>query len=135
MKTHFDPRHQARIVALQKLFEIAFLDERAKESSFEKITELGEIAKYDRKLAEELIHGVLLNREKIDKKIGDLAKERPLEQIPRVDLQILRLALYEGFFGKITPPKVAIDEAIELAKDFGGSASSKFVNGVLGKLI
>jgi len=51
-----------------------------------------------------------------------------------VDLQILRIAIYEGFIGKITPPKVSIDEAIEIAKDFGGESSSKFVNGVLGAI-
>lgn len=52
----------------------------------------------------------------------------------KVDLQILRIAIFEGFIGKLTPPKVAIDEAIELAKEFGGQASDKFVNGVLGAL-
>jgi N utilization substance protein B len=51
-----------------------------------------------------------------------------------VDLQILRIAIYEGFIEKITPPKVSIDEAIEVAKDFGGEISSKFVNGVLGAI-
>jgi N utilization substance protein B len=51
-----------------------------------------------------------------------------------VDLQILRIAIYEGFVGTITPPKVAIDEAIEVAKDFGGEINSKFVNGVLGAI-
>jgi N utilization substance protein B len=51
-----------------------------------------------------------------------------------VDLQILRMAIYEGFISKITPPKVAIDEAIEIAKEFGGETSSKFVNGVLGAI-
>jgi N utilization substance protein B len=51
-----------------------------------------------------------------------------------VDLQILRIAIFEGFVGKKTPPKVAIDEAIEIAKDFGGDTSGKFVNGVLGAI-
>jgi transcription antitermination protein NusB len=57
-----------------------------------------------------------------------------MNQIKKIDIEILRIAIFEGFIAKITPPKVAIDEAIELAKDFGGDPSSKFVNGVLGGL-
>ena len=58
----------------------------------------------------------------------------PIEQMKSVDLQILRMAIFEGFVGEITPPKVAIDEAIEVAREFGGEISSKFVNGVLGAI-
>ncbi|HCC67750.1 TPA: transcription antitermination factor NusB, partial [Patescibacteria group bacterium] len=55
-------------------------------------------------------------------------------QMKLVDIQILRIAIFEGFIGKITPPKVAIDEAIELAKEFGEEVNGKFVNGVLGAI-
>ena len=58
----------------------------------------------------------------------------PIAQIQKVDLEILRIALWEGFLSETTPPKVAIDEAIEIAKEFGGDASSKFINGVLGSI-
>ena len=57
-----------------------------------------------------------------------------IKQMKLVDLQILRIAIYEGFIEEITPPKVSIDEAIEIAKDFGGESSGKFVNGVLGAI-
>ena len=72
--------------------------------------------------------------EGIDAIISKYAPQWPISQMKLVDLQILRIAIFEGFLGEITPPKVAIDEAIEVAKDFGGEISSKFVNGVLGAI-
>ena len=84
----------------------------------------------------DLIKGILENREKIDAIIIKTAPEWPLEQINLVDRNILRLGIYELLFGKRdeVPPKVAINEAIELAKGFGGETSGKFVNGVLGTI-
>jgi N utilization substance protein B len=81
-----------------------------------------------------LVSGVIENVDKLDKIISKSAPEWPLEQITIVDRNILRLGLYELLFGdrKEVPPKVAINEAIELAKSFGGDSSGKFVNGVLG---
>ena len=66
--------------------------------------------------------------------IQDNAPQWPISQIKKVDLQILRIALLEGFLLDLTPRKVAIDEAIELAKEFGGQSSDKFINGVLGAI-
>jgi N utilization substance protein B len=82
----------------------------------------------------DLVHGVLKNQEKIDTVINTAAPEWPIEQITMVDRNILRLGLFELLFGKYdeVPPKVAINEAIELAKSFGGESSGRFVNGVLG---
>ena len=71
----------------------------------------------------------------IDSKIKEIAPEFPIDKINKVDLSILRLAIYELQFEKETPEKVVIDEAIELAKEFGGDSSPGFVNGALGKLI
>lgn len=90
--------------------------------------------KYDEKLAVKMVDGVEKNMKDIDKKIEKYAPQWPIDQIQKVDLEILRIALWEGFLAKMTPPKVAIDEAIEIAKEFGGDSSGKFVNGVLGAI-
>ncbi len=84
----------------------------------------------------ELIEGVLKNLEEIDKLIERCAPEWPLEQITIADRNVLRIGIFELVFAKNkeVPPKVAINEAIELAKTFGGPSSGKFVNGVLGTI-
>lgn len=141
MKKFSDERHTARILALQKLFEDYFytilnLDKSKKEDlSLDTLSHIDSIIKYDKELTLRLIDGVLNNQPKLDEIITKFAPEWPLEQINMVDLQILRIAIYEGFLAKTTPVKVAIDEAIELAKEFGGYTSSKFVNGVLGAFL
>lgn len=84
--------------------------------------------------AERLAHGVVKHLADIDGTIVRLAPEWPLDQVPAVDRNVLRLEVYELRYGKEIPPKVAINEAIELAKTFGSDSSSKFVNGVLGSL-
>lgn len=71
----------------------------------------------------------------IDSYIGEAAQEWPLEGIAKVDLSILRLAVYELCFGHTAPVKVIIDEAVELAKELGGQSSPGFINGVLGKIV
>jgi transcription antitermination protein NusB len=87
----------------------------------------------DKEFVGQLVHGVAGQVEKLDATIQPIAPEWPLEQIARVDRTILRMALYELLeMGKMVPPKVAINEAVELAKAFGSDNSSKFVNGVLG---
>lgn len=88
----------------------------------------------DSTFVKELVEGVLKNRGKIDSIIEKAAPEWPLEQVALVDRNVLRIGLYELLFGnrKEVPPKVAINEAIELAKTFGSESSGRFVNGVLG---
>lgn len=83
-----------------------------------------------------LVNGVLKNQRKIDKLIEKCAPEWPLEQVTIVDRNVLRLGIFELVFGNYeeVPPKVAINEAIELAKTFGGESSGRFVNGVLGTI-
>ena len=135
-----DPRHAARILALQTLFEENFqvtklLDKKADEFNTKKLCEVNEIAKYDKEIYKKILKTVAESKEEIDKIVEEYAPERPLDEISQIDLQILRIAVAEGFIGKFTPVKVSIDEAIELAKEFGGSTSSKFVNGVLGSLL
>lgn len=86
------------------------------------------------RFAKELVEGVLVNREKIDATIRDTAPAWPLEQIAAIDRNILRLAIYEILIDNRVPMRAAINEAVELAKEFGGENSPKFINGVLGSV-
>jgi N utilization substance protein B len=88
----------------------------------------------DLSLVWQIVDGVIDNLSKIDKVIEKAAPEWPIEQINMVDRNVLRIGLFELMYGKKdeVPPKVAINEAIELAKNFGGESSGRFVNGVLG---
>jgi len=136
MKRATDPRHLARVLALQELFSKDFNKDSVNTDTIPltELIELDEITEYDTKLYEKIKEGVIDNNTEIDSIITKYAPQWPLNQIKLVDLQILRIAIYEGFIGKITPPKVALDEAIEIAKEFGGETSSKFINGVLGAI-
>ncbi|MGH7196636.1 MAG: transcription antitermination factor NusB [Candidatus Saccharimonadales bacterium] len=131
-------RHLGRIIALQTLYEFEFRRACADASA-----DLEEILKRnlerysdtieDTAFVEQLVRGVEGDAAKLDATIQPIAPEWPLEQIARVDRTILRMALFEltKMQDKV-PPKVAINEAVELAKAFGSDNSSKFVNGVLG---
>jgi len=136
MKRASDPRHLARIIALQRLFANYFNQESSviQELPIDDLVELDEIEEFNQDLLDKIVTGVNEGREEIDGLIKRYAPQWPISQMKLVDLQILRMAIYEGFVGKVTPPKVAIDEAIEIAKDFGGESSGKFVNGVLGAI-
>lgn len=132
-------RHNARIVVLQKLFELAFpgVDPKSDSSGYdlESLTSIDEIESFDKDFAQQLIIGVTEHYSTLDDIIQKLASEWPIAKIAKVDLQILRISILEGFLLRLTPEKVAIDEAIELAKEFSNQQSRKFVNGVLGALI
>ena len=135
MKRRNDPRHFSRLLAIQTFFSENFETKNKRcKHSLKDLKEINEIKKYDKDLFNKLIEGVKENKSEIDEKIKEHAPQWSLEQIKRVDIEILRIAIYEGFIGQITPPKVAIDEAIELAKELSGEASDKFVNGVLGAI-
>ena len=137
MRSTTDPRHQSRTIVLQELFLESFAEAEGTSSEAFDIDDylsIDEIEEYDEELYRQILTGVRENIPEIDKMITKYAPQWPLAQIKKVDLQILRIAIYEGFVAKITPPKVAIDEGIELAKEFGGQASDKFVNGVLGAI-
>lgn len=88
----------------------------------------------DNGFVENLISGIIKHLDEIDKLIIKYATEWPLEQITTVDRNVLRIGAYELFFDKNIPARVAINEAIEIAKTFGGASSGKFVNGVLGAI-
>ena len=142
MKGRPDPRHQARIAALQTLFEWSFnstdiegILTRDVEKYLQIDTDPGEKLAVDKSLALFIARGVTENLDTIDKIIETCAPEWPVSQIAKVDLEVLRIAIFELYIAKNVPTKVAIDEAVELAKEFGGDNSSKFVNGVLGTVV
>ncbi|MDP3244647.1 MAG: transcription antitermination factor NusB [bacterium] len=127
-------RHLGRMVVMQSLYEWDFRDQKNPE--FNKALEynLKEFAPEfdDKEFVENLSAGILQNINEIDKIIVTYAPQWPLAQITIVDRNILRIGIYELKFSPVIPAKVAINEAIELAKTFGGESSGKFVNGVLG---
>lgn len=142
MKSSKDPRHEARRIALQVLFEWSFnsLDvEMIMKRDLDTLIHLENPEeggkKTDTELATFLVKGVTGDLDKIDKIISGAAPEWPVEQIAKIDLEILRLAIFELYIARNVPPKVSIDEAVELAKEFGGENSSKFINGVLGTVV
>lgn len=114
MKTSRDPRHVHRQRIIQTLFAATFTEQSVT----------------DPKIA-----AILENLEKINSTIEHIAPEFPIDKLNKVDLAILQLGVYELMIEKTQPPKVIIDEAIELAKEFGGGTSPSFVNGALGKLL
>ncbi len=131
-------RHLGRIVALQTLYEYEF-----RIGSGDTSVEIDEILgrnleRYDSAIDDKgfvkgLVDGVLEQQSDLDAKIQPIAPEWPIDQIARVDRNILRIGLFELLHRQdAVPPKVAINEAVELAKSFGSDNSSKFVNGVLG---
>lgn len=128
-------RHLARTIALQCLYEWDFNN---KDQDIENILKHNKEAfgpgMKDTSFIDTITNGVLKNIQEIDQTIEKSAPEWPIEQITIVDRNILRIGIYELKISKDIPPKVAINEAIELAKKFGGEASGKFVNGVLGSI-
>ncbi|MGB4957029.1 MAG: transcription antitermination factor NusB [Candidatus Saccharimonas sp.] len=131
-------RHLGRIVALQSLYEYEFrVQAEDKDASLDEILarnlERYESAIDDTAFVHDLVKGVIDATSELDSKIQPIAPEWPIEQISRIDRAILRLGLYELLHrADKVPPKVVINEAVELAKAFGSDNSSKFVNGVLG---
>lgn len=129
-------RHLARTIVLQTLYQWDFLEqdsqrinefiERNREEFAPQFDDGGFIV--------ELVEGVIKNQTEIDDLITHFAPDWPLETITVVDRNVLRLGTYELKFSEKVPSKVAINEAIELAKGFGGEASGRFVNGVLGAI-
>lgn len=134
MKQKADPRHEARRIALGALFEWSFFSGDLKKS-ITHVREEYNPEDFDEALLELITRGVVENLDLLDKIIEGAAPEWPSEKVARIDLIALRIAIFELYIAKNVPPKVAIDEAIELAKEFGGETSGKFVNGVLGTVV
>ncbi len=115
MKTATDPRHQKRIKLIKALYSLSY---RPKQSA-----------------ANPTLDKIIKNLNLIDNIISKSAPEWPIKQINRIDLAILRLAVYELMVAKKEPPKVILDEAIELGKNYGAEKSASFINGVLGTIL
>lgn len=131
-------RHLGRIVALQSLYEYEFRVQ-SEDSSVDIDEILGrnleryETAIDDKPFVSDLVKGVIAEQANLDDKIRPIAPDWPIEQIARIDRSVLRMGLYELLhLADVVPPKVVINEAVELAKAFGSDNSSKFINGVLG---
>lgn len=133
-------RHLGRIIALQTLYEQEFRQE-ADDTDFDVMAVLDRnIARYkdmvdDTDFIKKLVAGVSAQCADLDAQLQPVAPEWPIDQIARMDRLVLRIGLYELQNENDVPPKVVINEAVELAKSFGGDNSSKFINGVLGTLL
>jgi N utilization substance protein B len=112
MKSSTDPRHQKRRDAVKLLFAEDFTHQKA---------------------SSEIVKEIIEDKNHIDETIQRSAPTWPIDKLNKIDLAVLRLAIYEMEKG-VVPPKVVIDEAVELAKEYGGESSPSFVNGVLGSV-
>jgi len=126
-------RHQARVAALQILYEA----DVAKHPASDVLSRYSSDLSWPqpvRRYLDRLIQGVLGDLDAIDAQIGAAATSFPVDQLPAIDRNVLRIAIYELMNEHDVPLKAAINEAVELAKRFGGENSGKFVNGVLGTI-
>jgi transcription antitermination protein NusB len=128
-------RHLSRTIAMQSLFEWDFHGQKEdlKQVVENNLKQFGQNIS-DPEFVYALAEGVRSNLEAIDAVMVKTAPEWPVDQITIVDRNVLRLGIYELMFLKDVPPKVAINEAVEIAKTYGGESSGKFLNGVLGTL-
>lgn len=113
MKTSLDPRHKRRQRLIQDLFSTEFHKQQVSPE----------------------VEKILKQQDRLDKKIKEAAPDYPVEKINKIDLAILRLAVYELLIAQKEPSNVIIDESVELAKEFGNDTSPSFINGVLGHIV
>jgi N utilization substance protein B len=126
-------RRKARVIALQALFEADCAGHDAVEVVSRIADEAGLLGE-NAAFARELVGGVIRNKEEVDRNIQNFAPAWPIGQLPAIDRNILRLAIFEVLLDNRVPVRAAINEAVELARMFGGENSPKFVNGVLGSV-
>jgi N utilization substance protein B len=127
-------RRQARIAALQALYEIDCVNHPIG-LVLQRLVADTEMPAEGQAFLRKVVQGVLGHQVELDEMISTYAPEWPIEQMAIIDRNILRIALFEFLIDGSTPPKVAINEAVELAKIFGSDSSRRFVNGVLGTLL
>ena len=126
-------RRRARALILQALYEIDFSGHEAAGVVSRLVADRG-LSEENDAFVREMVNGVIQNKPELDEHIKRFAPAWPIDQISAVDRNILRLAIFELLIDNRVPVKVAINEAVELAKGFGSDNSSKFVNGVLGSV-
>ncbi|MFN8664594.1 MAG: transcription antitermination factor NusB [Thermomicrobiales bacterium] len=124
-------RHQGRMLALQVLYELDLTNHEAEDAIGRAFAEHEPVEDSVQKQVRQLVSGVLENRETLDPVIAAAAPARSLEEQAAIERNVLRLAAYELLHDPGVPPRVSINEAVELAKRFGGENSGKFTNGVL----
>ncbi len=124
MQMNQDPRHQRRVRRMQHVFAL----------TFDVTNQTDYLNQLKNRKEQQYLQSLLDKLTEIDAKIAQVATERPLSETNKLDLAILRSIVFEAMVEE-TPPKVLIDEAVELAKEFGSESSPKFVNGVLGKIL
>lgn len=134
LKNMLDVRHEARKIALQTLFEASFRPCDLLEVA-DRIRRDQIIEGVDDDLLRAILTGVEEHRPQIDTLIARCAPEWPFHQLAKIDVNILRIAIYELYIASSVPTKVAVDEAVELAKEFGSDSTSAFVNGALGTIV
>lgn len=126
-------RHQARQVALQALYELDCTAHSVPEVLMQRLKQES-LPDDVRPFVYQLVNGVLLHRQQLDDLIQEYAPEWPVDQMAIIDRNILRMSIYEIAISKSAPLRVVINEAVELAKDYGAETAPRFVNGVLGSL-
>jgi len=126
-------QRRARAIALQALYEVDSVGHDIA-GTLTRLLANGELPEKSATFVRELVGGIIQNRKEIDQNIANFAPAWPVEQIPVIDRNILRLAIFEILLDNKVPVKVAINEAVELAKTFGSDSSARFVNGVLGSV-
>lgn len=127
-------RRRTRAAVMQSLYEADIVAHSAADALTSRISET-ELPRRAELFARNLVEGVLANSAEIDRIITDFAPNWPVSQMAVVDRNILRMAVYEIALARETPPKVAINEAVELAKAFGADSAPRFINGVLGSVL
>lgn len=127
-------RRQARIVALQTLFEVDSAHHPAERVLRQRLEDVA-LPQPGEEFAQFLVSGVMDHQEQLDPLIQEYAPQWPLEQMAFIDRNVLRIAIFELLVARSAPAKVIINEAVELAKLFGSDSSHRFINGVLGALL
>ena len=127
-------RRRTRALVMQALYEYDTVEHSASEVLVERLAEV-DAGRRDAEFARGMLEGIFANAAEIDKIISEFAPGWPLSQMAVVDRNILRMAVYEIMVSQETPPRVAVNEAVELAKAFGGDSAPRFINGVLGSVM
>lgn len=140
MRSFSDPRHVSRILCVMFLYQNFYANLGYEEFTFPEILQVLEQTSstqninYSKKLVEKFLDGLKDKNDRLDSYIDTYSSPVKSKDLDPLSLVVLRLAIYEGFDARITPPKVAVDEAIELLRDFGADIYTKKVAGILGKI-